>query len=455
MRKIVFVAFLVLFAQHTQAAVLQAYPEPTETALYGYNGAAYSIIRMPNLIRPVRYVAIAVTPTGYGGSSYTPEYITIHKELPGGIPWENCTTWSASSTATGCSSPYSNRLIVNGATAHVALVGGYHIYDLGQDVYLSSKDNLILTWDRSSLSLQKIGQIINYGATFNSAGYGKVGDFSPSIFLCDTLEDCAVTWWAQDYNSITYDPQTLNTRFQTVSNASYSTSTQTFNFDVSQFIDTSEIIKSQADRNITLHSVLYNWGTSSTAFAQQGFEFTPANGNSTTTILLTDDRFTGNGRYTFKVNFGNLATGITDIYAFPDTFLYFDMTLNNGVVTNFNVDDAYYPTTEIETGINCETFDIGCQFKRALIYVLKPSTNSFTQFFDLKDELSNVKPFGYITVVYDQLNNLNASSTGAYTMPQIPFFSAIFNPLRSAMSVILWGIFALVFYNKRLKHLDI
>lgn len=107
------------------------------------------------------------------------------------------------------------------------------------------------------------------------------------------------------------------------------------------------------------------------------------------------------------------------------------------------------------TQIECSTFDVGCQFQKAIVFVFVPSQTVLNKFSTLWQELKYLKPFGYISVIYDQIKNTSASSTSAYTMPSVPFVDAIFTPWKEGIAFLLWGIFAFVFYNKRLKHIDI
>ncbi len=107
------------------------------------------------------------------------------------------------------------------------------------------------------------------------------------------------------------------------------------------------------------------------------------------------------------------------------------------------------------TQIECATFDVGCQFQKAMVFVFVPSQSVLNKFSTLWQELKYLKPFGYVTIIYDQIKAISVAGVGAYTMPVIPFISTIFDPLKTVMGIMLWGVFAFVFYNKRLKNLDI
>lgn len=107
------------------------------------------------------------------------------------------------------------------------------------------------------------------------------------------------------------------------------------------------------------------------------------------------------------------------------------------------------------TQIDCSTFDIGCQFQKAMTFLFVPTPNTLNKFSDLYQELLYLKPFGYATIFIQQLNGISDNQPGAYTLPEIPFNQSIFEPFKNGLGVLLWGIFAFAFYNKRIKNLDI
>lgn len=108
-----------------------------------------------------------------------------------------------------------------------------------------------------------------------------------------------------------------------------------------------------------------------------------------------------------------------------------------------------------ESQNDCNTFDIGCQFQKAILFLFQPSTNVLDKFSNTWRSIADKKPFGYVTVTIQSLNNLDDNSAHAFDVGTIPFQTAIFDPLRLALGSILWGIYAIYFYQRRLKHLDI
>lgn len=107
------------------------------------------------------------------------------------------------------------------------------------------------------------------------------------------------------------------------------------------------------------------------------------------------------------------------------------------------------------TQINCGTFEFGCQFQKALTFLFVPSNDVLDKFKNLWQTIAEKKPFGYVTVTINQLKLLDVSGSSAFTLGTIPFMDSLFTPFRTAIATILWALFAIYFYQVRLKHLDI
>ncbi len=163
---------------------------------------------------------------------------------------------------------------------------------------------------------------------------------------------------------------------------------------------------------------------------------------STTTIAIEGSKI-------LKSFIRNTDTGL-DIVPIDETF--FNVATNTYLIATGLNSPAENPSGL--TQINCDTFDIGCQFQKAIVYLFVPPQNVLDRFTNVWSRLSSVKPFGYLTAGLDALRGINNTSGIAYTMPTIPFVDDIFNPLNNGISVLLWGVFAFVFY-KRIKQIDI
>jgi len=107
------------------------------------------------------------------------------------------------------------------------------------------------------------------------------------------------------------------------------------------------------------------------------------------------------------------------------------------------------------TQINCSTFDIGCQFQKALTFLFVPSDSVLDRYSGLWQQIRTKVPFGYVSAVIDQLQGLDDDATPAFDLGTLPFMNTLFTPLRDAFGVMLWGIYAIYFYRHRLTQLDI
>lgn len=107
------------------------------------------------------------------------------------------------------------------------------------------------------------------------------------------------------------------------------------------------------------------------------------------------------------------------------------------------------------TQIDCGTFEFGCQIQKAITFLFVPDQDVLNKFTNLWQTIAEKKPFGYVTVTINQLEELNTSGATAFTLGDIPFMDSIFSPFRALMASILWALFAIYFYKNRLIHLDI
>jgi len=105
--------------------------------------------------------------------------------------------------------------------------------------------------------------------------------------------------------------------------------------------------------------------------------------------------------------------------------------------------------------INCSTFDIGCQFQKAITFLFVPSDTVLNRYSGLWQQIRNKVPFGYVSAIIDQLEGLGDDATPAFDLGELPFMNTLFTPLRDAFGVMLWGIYAIYFYRHRLTQLDI
>jgi hypothetical protein len=235
----------------------------------------------------------------------------------------------------------------------------------------------------------------------------------------------------------------------------------------------------QAPKNIEIITPAYGTTTASTTFpiriqykTQLSFDFRP----TTTRHFRIVDALTGEIEQEYNVtlppntgeNIVISATGTVPAGSKYIRAMYLDQNGNPysevdevffSVATN-----TYFAATGLLTPrdsasnlsqIDCETFDVGCQFQKALTFLLVPNSRTLDKFGSLWQEIASKKPFGYVSVTIEQLRSLNTTGSPSFTLGALPFMDSIFSPLRDLLAGIIWAVFATLFFRKRLTTLDI
>lgn len=142
-----------------------------------------------------------------------------------------------------------------------------------------------------------------------------------------------------------------------------------------------------------------------------------------------------------------------------------DQDLIAPVETFFNViDNSYYLATGMLSPqvsglgsglsqIDCDTFDVGCQFQKAIVFLFVPTPATLNKFTTLWNNLVVTVPFGYVNYIYQSFKQIKMGEA-SFELPAIPFDTAIFTPIKNGISLMLWGIFA-VFLYRRFRKIDI
>jgi len=171
--------------------------------------------------------------------------------------------------------------------------------------------------------------------------------------------------------------------------------------------------------------------------------------NSAENLLVNENATTTIGSKFIRAFYadiqGNIYSEVDEVFFNVATNTYFIAT---GLLTP--IDNPY-----LLTQIDCGTFEFGCQVQKAITFLFVPSNDVLDKFKNLWQTIAEKKPFGYVTVTINQLEALDVSGSSAFTLGTIPFMDSLFTPLRTAVSTILWALFAIYFYQRRLKHLDI
>lgn len=213
------------------------------------------------------------------------------------------------------------------------------------------------------------------------------------------------------------------------------TTTVTFNFDYF-FNDTT-------DYGVYTHTTAFitdlTIGTTVPMYAQE--ILASGGGNYTATTTLTQGHY-----YMWQPKmYGATSTILGNLQTFD--------------VVTYSGQMSFIPPTGTST-IGELTLECGEGFITGSIcnlvgYLFVPSSDILNKFSGLWDNVKTKKPFGYITTTIDALTDLDTNSTGAFDLGTVPFQSAIFDPLKIALGSILWALYAIYFYQRRLKHFDI
>lgn len=124
---------------------------------------------------------------------------------------------------------------------------------------------------------------------------------------------------------------------------------------------------------------------------------------------------------------------------------------------NFSLGTTTATTTPIFNApeLECNTFDLACYIKKAFIWLLYPTESLVESYNGFLTTIQAKPPIGYFTLLADNLNGLNASSTPLVNVT-IPAHlkTYFFSPFDTGIASILWFFFAINFY-RRLKHITI
>jgi len=171
---------------------------------------------------------------------------------------------------------------------------------------------------------------------------------------------------------------------------------------------------------------------------------------ATTTPIFNVNRVLYAKIYQYDNNyFSDPFSGIVDpLYK---TLLVSTSTQISDFAYNISSTTSIFAYPEYECGISSIT---GC-IKNALIWAFFPSEDSFVQHREFLDLVQTKSPVGYFSGIRNNINELSATSTSAFTVT-IPtnIKESIIDPVDTAIASILWFVFLLAFY-KRFKNIQL
>jgi hypothetical protein len=102
----------------------------------------------------------------------------------------------------------------------------------------------------------------------------------------------------------------------------------------------------------------------------------------------------------------------------------------------------------------CENLDVfSGALCKVITFLFVPSSTALTQFSNLKDLIATKPPFGYWTSIKNYLNNLNSTSTPAFTLTAEIGNIGIFDTLKTGLAWVLWLFFGF-WVIKRIARFD-
>jgi len=149
-------------------------------------------------------------------------------------------------------------------------------------------------------------------------------------------------------------------------------------------------------------------------------------------IFTFSDREPVSNGFAFITKLTPLASGTYT--AQPKLFEGTSTLLATGATTTFTIFETLVPETGTDSGAG----------------------DTFGFIFNIREQISKKPPFGYFTLIKDAFESKinQTSSIELISTSSLAAFSAIFNPLNTGLSLILW-FFAGTWLFFRIKHLDI
>lgn len=345
--------------------------------------------------------------------------------------------------------------------------------DLAGDVEIGSPSPTPLSPLFSSLSCSENEN--TYAVCPNPLYFYGEGDFWVELELRDYPVGATTTWYWVGYNrtgtTVTIDgaasfefDTTYNTRFTALTATTTPTASTTLTFYPSYLIDLDEVVENDPKRFPSQVSVSLSQQPS-VDFGRRADDILPltATGTATVSFETVED-----GVYDFLVSFWNLASVFDNSkQPFDRSYIYGQVIISGGVITNFVTDEFYDGTTQLPVQKRpCGITDIdGCLYN-AGIALFVPSDASIEDFSNLSNTLSERFPFAYVYDFSEIALSLYTSSTTETLALEVPFgnlgtttlisqaqLEAVpFAPfIKATLGALLWLMFALYAYRRSLK----
>ena len=138
---------------------------------------------------------------------------------------------------------------------------------------------------------------------------------------------------------------------------------------------------------------------------------------------------------------------------------------NNFVISNvdeifFNVNINTYQTftglehpgqntSDLSQELDCATFDVGCQFQRALIFLFLPDERAFDSLASLNQNISNRIPFSYYFLAKERIESINLDSGSLSNFVVTP------SPSMGQITIVNWAEAANAFGGQHVSQINL
>lgn len=210
--------------------------------------------------------------------------------------------------------------------------------------------------------------------------------------------------------------QSLKTRFIDVqiTEISAEPANTVLNFDITYFLELSEISTSSSALNPDLIAVSWS-ARPSTEFTKTSYDidqFVQGTSTASTTVVIN---VLPPGTYDVLIDFNNYPHSLRgEAKPFPETYIYTSFTLNeDGELISTGPVEVYTTDLSVEQSLYTRcAFDAidGC-LKNVIVWLFVPQQSVTTYISDEMAQHSDKVPFNYAYEVYEVVNTLNTSSS--------------------------------------------
>lgn len=280
----------------------------------------------------------------------------------------------------------------------------------------------------------------NNGSSYWYWNFADGNDYYAQFFVLGDQE-------CEPANVAEYNQPTFNTAYNTKFESVNASSTELL---ITHYVDPNEYNQNISEFNPDLIRVQTSL-VPTTDIVGRSFNMAGITGTHTTSADISE---LPDGLHDVFINFANTGC-ILGLSAcpFPDSYVTLRIEMASGTVSIVGSPQFYDSTTFADETADqpCGITNIQGCIVNAMRFLFVPKAQSISQFGDTWQEVRTKPPFGYVTSIIDETQTLTSTTTPAWEMPDLPFVSTVFDPIKTALALILWGIFGVYFYMRVTK----